>query len=1085
MIKEHIQNSPYFGGVYQSEEGAVRVPVNNIFSIKIPHGFEFEVYPLTSPCDFFVRGALVSHRSQLQEPERADIGFVLSGNSWPNNYFFLDMSSKNYKELFRAYLDDEIGPWQDLIQVVVRKDLLCSYVVKRDRPSEAHYRCFIGTMCHVFILDIYFNQEEKLKDERTHWVLEFLRSIRVISVAEKLNPSKNPIIDNVGRYQLSLSENRRRHWGRWSMIIPDNFITRNATDEPDKIYGVLNDGSADIMDEVAFAYDATMNLVIDPYFELDVSGLDWLDMDLRQSVAAFLSEGGVIGAHSWKAIFANDHSHLIFYQKSLQATRGTQTGPISRSSPETKLSNGRAFTAMLWIENQLVVVNMGFRLPISRQAVHLRDHETIFLQLLNTIKIHGKSVKPFSVGEQQYFDFPRVKPDDEKGCSFYARKAADKAEVEQFNEHYREMGIIRVQNVTGTDYQFIPLEGDVDDWDDEDDIERKKLYETINKVDVGSSSYHMDQMARDLAILFRVNEGVFDDKHDREAEVNERLLSDAYLFCALRSFAWTLAAYCDKSGININEVDIEIIKAVASYIEGMEWVNFTHKKYFKGLCHGKDIHNYYVPDTLPAKERKALVERGDNETTAFFAASSPLDLTPGIESLDALRQDLSDLAPVMLKIHDHLLERRDRSQALTGALADVLYAWCGFAIAADRPFFLEDGPMNYDHTRLSHRPSRTWTWTSKINEKPSPELDGLNPKAVAWFNLYEDYVTRNPEIEFEGKAFVLTGVTRAQLKQHPVVQQMLQRGGLLRDNVTGKTDYLVAQPNIDLDSRTPKAIELMKSGKPVKIVLMADFLATLAASANSEIPRPLDLSIGQGKPPQGVLISPNEIVDQGYQYQYTGSAPHIIWPKNLTEVGRSTFENNQHLRSIVIPEGVRIIRRSAFYGCSNLEWVDLPASLEIIEPFAFNGCRKLERINLPPGLKNLGESALSSCESLKHIDLPASLKTIPDGVLGFCLSLRQAIIPEGVEVVERGAFWNSPSLEYVSLPNSLTTIGDEVFWGAKKLKGLVIPPSLIHIAPKAFNFHYGYASRALMIYVTKGSYAEKYAVENFLYYEYS
>ena len=119
-------------------------------------------------------------------------------------------------------------------------------------------------------------------------------------------------------------------------------------------------------------------------------------------------------------------------------------------------------------------------------------------------------------------------------------------------------------------------------------------------------------------------------------------------------------------------------------MKSRDWLNYTDKSHFNGLCDGGDLHMFYLPD----------------KTTPYLVKENVVDMN-NVASLDNLRNDLSALEPIMWQIHEHLYLTRDRSQQLSTPLSDVLYAWCVLALAAEKAFFTEDGPMNCGYSQYN------------------------------------------------------------------------------------------------------------------------------------------------------------------------------------------------------------------------------------------------------------------------------------------------------------------------------------------------------------------------------------------------
>ncbi len=106
------------------------------------------------------------------------------------------------------------------------------------------------------------------------------------------------------------------------------------------------------------------------------------------------------------------------------------------------------------------------------------------------------------------------------------------------------LGVQVVVNSSGTEYEFIGLERLIED--DEFDEEQRALYQRIVSKDI--EKYDLDENAKKMQKLFHVNPEAFDFCHDRECEIEQGYLHRAYMFSALRSFAWTLADFCQKNG---------------------------------------------------------------------------------------------------------------------------------------------------------------------------------------------------------------------------------------------------------------------------------------------------------------------------------------------------------------------------------------------------------------------------------------------------------------------------------------------------------------------------------------------------------
>ena len=238
---------------------------------------------------------------------------------------------------------------------------------------------------------------------------------------------------------------------------------------------------------------------------------------------------------------------------------------------------------------------------------------------------------------------------------------------------------------------------------------------------------------------------------------------------------------------------------------------------------------------------------------------------------------------------------------------------------------------------------------------------------------------------------------------------------------------------------------------------------------------------------------------------YLGDDTNVTIPNTVTSIGEYAFAWNEELESVTIPNSVTKIREGAFEGCTNLSNITVPNSVTSIGSYAFSGCIKLKTINLPNNIKSISSEMLSGCDSLKSIKIPSTVTSIGSYAFAECISLSEINIPNSVTSIGESAFETCVSLTSVTLPSNLkvindflfaectnlssvklpsglTSIKDSVFYECDKLNSLTIPASVNYISSIAFT---NYTNPNLKIYVTKGSYAERYAKNNYIPYKYT
>lgn len=182
---------------------------------------------------------------------------------------------------------------------------------------------------------------------------------------------------------------------------------------------------------------------------------------------------------------------------------------------------------------------------------------------------------------------------------------------------------------------------------------------------------------------------------------------------------------------------------------------------------------------------------------------------------------------------------------------------------------------------------------------------------------------------------------------------------------------------------------------------------------------------------------------------YTGDSSRVVIPATyedlpVVSIGRSAFENNKALTSIVIPNSVRSIGFYAFYGCSSLTEIDIPSSVSSIENGAFGACTGLTKLELSANVTNidLGD-AFVGCSSLTSITVEEGnpifhsegnclLRTARKTLV---LGCKNSIIPSdgSVTYISSYAFKNCIGLTSIEIPASVKEIGWGAFYGCSSL----------------------------------------------------
>ena len=371
-------------------------------------------------------------------------------------------------------------------------------------------------------------------------------------------------------------------------------------------------------------------------------------------------------------------------------------------------------------------------------------------------------------------------------------------------------------NQTGTEYAFYSLRDD----NGYSEPVSSALKRAVAK---DRGRFALSERAKEMAEVFRVEIDCFDPGEDREQQILNGMLRRCTMFNDLRSFAWTLAAYCAAKAMKPADVDTTTLRSIAQLVQEREHLNYRADSYCPALCSGPDLHVYFLPDAASDEDRKTIldnVNEPDAEGTGLSA----------ISSLDGLRAELMALAPAMEKIHAALLASRDRRRELSGAMADVLFAWCSMTYAARDPIFTEDGPVNncFEHPDQKNLWEEQWKKQREEYERKAAE---------DWLKAHEKDLNRGVKIAFSGKIFVFDGAPDGD-KWLEILEKLTAKGGIHRAAVSGQTDYLVCDPRRAGDAKIRNIKEQRTKGrcKDTKIVLAEDFYRALGYDPNPKEP---------------------------------------------------------------------------------------------------------------------------------------------------------------------------------------------------------------------------------------------------------
>lgn len=136
---------------------------------------------------------------------------------------------------------------------------------------------------------------------------------------------------------------------------------------------------------------------------------------------------------------------------------------------------------------------------------------------------------------------------------------------------------------------------------------------------------------------------------------------------------------------------------------------------------------------------------------------------------------------------------------------------------------------------------------------------------------------------------------------------------------------------------------------------------------------------------------------------------------------------------------------------------------------------KVTSVVLPDSITRLHRKAFYNCDQLISVTLGPNIVEIGDNVFYHCQNLKAITIKKGATLIGNAMFSWCPSIEQITLPESILNIEDSAFAGCENLKILTIPASVKEIGDYQVL---GYCNNIQTIYVTEGSYAQRWCLNN-------
>ena len=182
---------------------------------------------------------------------------------------------------------------------------------------------------------------------------------------------------------------------------------------------------------------------------------------------------------------------------------------------------------------------------------------------------------------------------------------------------------------------------------------------------------------------------------------------------------------------------------------------------------------------------------------------------------------------------------------------------------------------------------------------------------------------------------------------------------------------------------------------------------------------------------------------------------------------RNVGENAIKLLDITWPDNDNLTMEE-FEEVHNIKELYFPDNVNKICTLYFGGCEKLEKVEFPQSLNEIGDNCVYMMDSLERIEVPMSVSSIGFWSFSSCKKLSEIILHEGLLEIGEYSFSKLPSCKFIDVPDSVEKIGKGAFMNIISGEGENVV----------------FDNTVITLGVGKGTYAEQYAIENGIKYEY-
>ncbi len=231
----------------------------------------------------------------------------------------------------------------------------------------------------------------------------------------------------------------------------------------------------------------------------------------------------------------------------------------------------------------------------------------------------------------------------------------------------------------GCDLKLVPLYDDKNNAEDITALSIDKLYYSDEHL---SKTKELFDAGLKFSSVFHVSDKEFNPYNDRENEILSGYLRASYQLHALRSFGWTGSKYVKSAKKELSDLSIDEAIALADFIESRGGANYKSST---------DVTDGFCASLRPKMEYKCCYS---GAAFNFYLNNKVYAIGGNFSGkyceMYSLVNDLYSLLPIMNEICEYIAENNETDSTL----ADILSAWCTFAIATRESFEIVKGDNN-------------------------------------------------------------------------------------------------------------------------------------------------------------------------------------------------------------------------------------------------------------------------------------------------------------------------------------------------------------------------------------------------------